>query len=171
MGYFDVLASNSFKKDNKGNTIFFPWGRFRKGRVLPDEATETKLRGILRRYYQVTLLISTGVGTIFGWVWLLLLASIFFAWFYLSTKPLISGCPYSDDKLTTMEIYANTAAGLSSATLWFFFIFSILFVIAGILIAATEKSIAGLAVGFLFFALFGACSVVIGYMLKVKRNT
>ena len=170
MGYFDGLTNGSFKKDKNGNTVFFPWGVLGKGRVLPDESTETRVRGFVRRYYQVTLPIIIGVGVIFGWAWSFLLVPIFGAWFYFGTQALVSGYPHSEDNLTLKEGYANSAASHNKFTLWFLFICSVLFVLAGILIATTAKSSGEMIMGLLSAAFFGACGAAIGYMLKVRRN-
>ena len=94
MGYFEGLTSGSFKKNKDGNTVFFLWGILSKGRILPDEPTETKIRGFLINYYKITLPTIIGVGAIVGWLWSFLLVPIFSAWLYFGTKPLISNCSY-----------------------------------------------------------------------------
>jgi hypothetical protein len=33
MGYFDALTSSSFKKDESGKTVFYPWGVLGKGHI------------------------------------------------------------------------------------------------------------------------------------------
>jgi hypothetical protein len=35
MGYLDGLRDVSFNTDEKGNIIFFPWGIFGKGYIIP----------------------------------------------------------------------------------------------------------------------------------------
>ena len=169
MGYFEGLTNGSFKKNKNGNTVFFPWGILSRGRVLPDESIETKVRGFVMRYYKVTLPTIIFVGAIEGWLWSLLLVPIFGAWFYFGTKSLVSGCPYSEEKLTLKEGYTNSAASHNKFTLWLLFICSILFVLAGILIASTAKSSSQIMLGWSSIIFFGACGVAIGYMLKVKH--
>jgi hypothetical protein len=170
MGYFEGLTNSSFKKDKDGNTIFFPWGVLGKGRVLPDEPTETRVRVFISRYYKVSLATIIGLGVIVGWTWSFLLVPIFVAWFYFGSKSLVSGYPYSEDKLTLKEGYTSSAAGHNKVTLWLLFIFSILFVLAGIFIASMATSSGQIALGLLGTIFFGACSAAIGYMLKVKHN-
>ena len=170
MGYFDGLTNGSFKKDKNGNTVFFPWGVLGKGRVLPDESTEIQVRGFVRRYHQVTLPLIIGVGVIFGWVWSFLLVPVFGAWFYFWSRRLVSKCSYSEDKLTLKEGYQNSAASHNKFTLWLLFIFSVLFVLVGIFFAIAAKSGYQMILGLLSAAFFGACSVAIGYMLRVRRN-
>ncbi len=170
MGYFDGLTNASFKKNEEGKTIFFPWGVLGKGRILPDEATETKVRAFVSRYYKVSLPTIFGVGVFVGWAWSFLLVPIFGAWYYFGSKSLGSHYPYSEDKLTLKESYTNSATGHNKVTLWLLFTASILFVLAGIFMASIATSPSQIAMGYFTVIFFGACSVAIGYMLKVKHN-
>ncbi len=110
-----------------------------------------------------------GVGVIVGWAWSFLLVPVFGAWFYFGSKSLVSGCPYGEDKLTLKEGYANSAASHNKFTLWLLFIFSVLFVLAGIFIASAAKSSGQMMLGWFSVVFFGACGAAIGYMLKVKH--
>ena len=170
MGYFEGLTNGSFKKDKVGNTIFFPWGVLGRGRVLPDEPTETRVRAFVSRYYKVSLPTIIGVGVIAGWAWSFLLVPILGAWFYFGSKSLVSDYPYSEDKLTLKDGYTNSAAGHNKVTLWLLLICSFLFVLAGIFIASVATSSGQITLGLFTAIFFGACSAAIGYMLKVKRN-
>ncbi|MDT7519216.1 hypothetical protein RAE19_10910 [Rhodoferax sp. TBRC 17660] len=170
MGYFQGLTNASFKKDQKGNTVFFPWGVLGRGRVIPDEPTETKVRAFLSRYYKVSLPTMIVVGVVVGWAWSFLLIPIFGAWFYFGSKSLVSEYPYSEDKLTLKEGYTSSAAGHNKVTLWLLFTCSTLFVLAGIFIASVATSPSQIVMGLFTAIFFGACSAAIGYMLKMKRN-
>jgi hypothetical protein len=44
MGYFGELAGVNFKKDVEGRDLFFPFGIWGKGRILPDSETAARLR-------------------------------------------------------------------------------------------------------------------------------
>jgi uncharacterized membrane protein YiaA len=170
MGYFEGLTNSNFKKDQSGNTIFFPWGVLSRGRILPDESAETKVRSFVSHYYKVSVLTTIGVSLIIGWAWSFLLLPIFGAWFYFGSKSLVSDCPYSEDKLTFKEGYSNLVAGHKKVTLWLLFIFSILVTLVCILNASVATP-SGQVTMWVFAAIFfGASSVAIGYMLKVKRN-
>jgi hypothetical protein len=170
MGYFEGLTNGSFKKDKDGNTIFFPWGVRGRGRVLPDESSETRVRAFISRYYKVSLPTIIGVGVIVGWAWSFLLVPIFGAWFYFGSKSLVSGYPYSEDKLTLKEVYASSAAGYNKFTLWLQFICSILFVLMGIFIVSVATSSDQMILGLSSAIFFGANGAEIGYMLKAKRD-
>lgn len=170
MGYFEGLTNSVFKKDQSGNTLFFPWGVLGRGRVLPDESAEAKVRAFVSRYYKVSLPTMIGIGVIMGWMWAIALVPFFGAWFYFGSKSLVSDYPYSEDKLTLKEGYSNSAAAHNKVTLWLLFICSVSFTLAGIFFVSVATTPGKLTMRVLATLLFGACSVAIGYMLKVKRN-
>ena len=51
MGYFDGLTAAAFKKHSQGRDLFFIWGKFGKGRVVPTEADGAAARSYLKNYY------------------------------------------------------------------------------------------------------------------------
>src|SRR5690242_3643591 len=51
MGYFDGLTAAAFKKDAQGRDLFFIWGKFGKGRVVPTDADGIAVRNYLKNYY------------------------------------------------------------------------------------------------------------------------
>jgi hypothetical protein len=90
--YFNYLTDASFTKDNDGNTLFFPWGIFGRGRIITDKIIERKVRGFIINYYKVSLPIIIFTVVAFG-IWSFVLTPVFMGWFYLATKSLLSGCP------------------------------------------------------------------------------
>ena len=167
------LNNGNFKKDRDGNTVFFPWGVFGKGRVLPDEPTATKVRAFVSGYNKVSLLVIMIFPFVVtnGWmIWSFLLAFILGAFFYFGSKSLISDCPYSEDRLTFKEVWAKPATNHNKLILWFSFIFCLLFALGGIFIAGTANSFVQTMSGLFYVVFFGACGTAIGYMLKLKRT-
>ena len=169
MGYFDGLTNASFKKSQDGRTLFFQWGVLGKGRILPDEEAEARVRGFVKRYYKIMLPAVIIVCVVAGWRWAMPLAAIFGAWFYFGSRSLVAAYPYSDDKLTLKQGYANSAAGHNLFVLWLLFVVSVVFVAGGIFITHAARTPSQLLVGIFSIAFFGACGLVIGYMIKVKR--
>jgi hypothetical protein len=170
MGYFEGLTNASFKKDQTGSTVFYPWGVLGKGRILEDPAVEARLRKFVSRFHKISLPVTIGVGAIVGWSWSLILIPLFSAWFYFGSKALISDSSYSDQKMKLKEGYANSAAGHSKLTLWLLFLCSVVFVMAGVLISIFAKSVNETAMGVSVTIFFGACGIAVGYMLKVKQG-
>jgi hypothetical protein len=169
VGYFEGLTNGSFKTDSEGNTVFYPWGVFGKGRILPDEPTEKKVRGFVSLYYKVSLPSIIGAGVIIGWAWAFVLVPILAGWFYFGSKSLVKEFPYSEEKLTLKEGYKNSAKGHNTSTLWLLLVCSLLFVFMGIFVLTIAKSSADVMLGWMLVILFGASAAAIGYMLKMKK--
>jgi hypothetical protein len=169
MGYFDALTSGCFKKDQSGKSVFYPWGVLGKGLVLPDEETENKVRRFVRRFYMISLPLIIIVSVTVGWVYSFALAPILIAWYHFKSRPLLTGCSITEDKLTLKESYSNSAKIYNKKVLWLLLILSIIFEAGGLLrfVHATSTYDKIMATfGFLFF---GCCAVTFGYMIKAKR--
>lgn len=53
MGYFDALASASFKTASDGSRLFFPWGAWGRGYVIASEHDYPRLRQQFKIFYKV----------------------------------------------------------------------------------------------------------------------
>lgn len=171
MGHFDSLSAGNFKKDADGNTVFFPWGFFRKGRVITDVITETQVRNLLNRYYKVTFFGTIILASIVKW-WALSLVPVLWVWYYMSMKSILKDCSYSEIKLSYMEAlkenFLNQVNAYSKIKLWLVFLVSSMFVLAEIFIMFNDKNIEKIiyhAGGAVFF---GIGMILFGYMLIVK---
>jgi hypothetical protein len=166
MGYFAGIADASFKQDSSGNHIFYPWGVLGKGRVLPDEASKTKLKIFLIRYYQAVLPIGILLGIFRLWLPAILVLGLLTLGFYLYVNHLTKGCPICTEKLTLKESYKNSAQSHNTLMLRLMLVTSLLFVLGGMWLFIKGRLFIGL--GSVVF--FGLCSAVFILMLKVKRK-
>ena len=169
MGYFEGLSGSSFKKDADGRTVFYPIGILGKGRVLPDQPTEERLRAFLTRYYVVSLALVIVLVAFVHWVWAVALVPVLWLWFYFGTRSLVARLPYSTSKLTFKESFANSAAAHGKGVLWSLLACSVLFVLGGVLILSLSQSREDALIGLSSIAFFGACSCAFGYMLRAGR--
>ena len=165
MGYFEGLSSGSFKKDAEGRSVFYPIGVFGKGRVLPDQATEVRIRGFLTRYYMVSLPSVIVLVAFVHWAWAAALVPALWLWFYLGTKPLLEGLPYSTSKLTLKQSFASSGAAHGKVVLWSLLVCSLLFALSGVLVLSRAQDTRGVLIGLGSIGFFGACSCAFGYML------
>ena len=99
MGYFDAITSKSFKSDADGNTVFFPYGILGKGRVVADLDSTEQVKKFLVLFYVV------GFGTIFlgsiaGFIWMILAAPFLFLWYDLGIKKILKDASISDSRLS-----------------------------------------------------------------------
>lgn len=171
MRYLDNLIDRNFRKNKNGNTVFFPWGIFGRGRVLPDESTEARIRGWVRRNYFVFVPIAIGVAvisSIVGWAWSFLLVPVCGVWVHVGTKSLVSGLPYSDERVTLKDFYATEAERHNKFILSIYLLGAVLFVLLGIYEAATSRSLSETTLGLFVIVFSGVFGTAMGYMLKIK---
>ncbi|HUK99433.1 MAG TPA: hypothetical protein VLX29_01115 [Nitrospirota bacterium] len=131
MGYFDGLADVSFKTDEQGKTIFYPWGIFGKGYIIPEDKKD-RFRFTIKRYLQMCVPL-TFVFSIFLNLLLfffIILPLYFVIWVKTSTR----GLATSSDKFTLAAATNKFARKYNWATFWFLEIISFLFILAGIFI-------------------------------------
>ena len=118
MGYFDGLANSSFKIDAEGREVFFPYGIFAKGRVLPDAETADAIRGKIVNFYKILMFAGIPLSVVLvnlpGGVIALVgvgILACFGSWFYF--RQLCEGLEISDERLGYAEAQRNAARGHS----------------------------------------------------------
>lgn len=169
MGYFEGVSSLYIKKDGEGRAVFYPWGVFGKGYVLPDEARESGMRRFLKTY-TITVIAAFAITAAFGLGWLIAALVGAMAWFFLAVKRMLKGCPVSAEKMTFRESYSNAGRSHNAVTLWVLLLISLFFTFIGFFLAwrgypAPQSAVMGLA-----GLIFGALSAAYVYMLKVKLS-
>jgi hypothetical protein len=105
MGYFKNLADFSFKTDNEGNILFYPWGTLGRGYILPDKKAEEKIRRFIRWFcvIEFTLLFITVIVPglwVIGFFILLPIATLVWCVQY---NIYIRGLRQTSEKLTLKE--------------------------------------------------------------------
>ncbi len=167
MGYFDGLAAASFKTDESGRTLYFPWGRYRPGYVVESAEQAERLRRALKRELIVALVSGFLILNVFGLWPSLALVAVYALWRYFRVKAETKGLARSTEKLTYAEAFANMAA----ANNWFFLFAlaaaSMAFVIASIWMVYRQP---GDANAYLGLAFFGFCAIFSGLMLAAKAR-
>lgn len=78
MGYYDRLIDTCFKTDDEGKILFYRFGIFEKGYILPDEAKKQQIRRFVKLNYIVSTHAIIATGTIVGWVYSFFLIPLFF---------------------------------------------------------------------------------------------
>lgn len=170
MGYFDALSSSSFKKDESGRSIFYPWGVLGKGRVLPDTGTESRVRAFVIKYYVISVLVLLVVGVAAGWVFALVLVPFLLLWYHFRSRALTAGFPEAVARLTLKESYAGAARAHNGKVLWLFLVFSILLAAGGLLILLAGSTGYDRIHGAVILLFFGLCAVAIGGMIRARRS-
>lgn len=156
MGYLDGLTDSSFKTDDEGNTVFYPFGLCGKGRILPDKDSKNDLRMFLKRYYQVSLTSMLVALLTLGLFWSLLIATCYLVPFYYVILNKVRNFPVSEMTLNISDSMKNSAQSHNRFTLCVLLIVCILFVLASVLIIIINPQFWLLSVsGIVFFGLSG----------------
>lgn len=168
MGYFEGITASYFKTDKDGNTIFYPYGIFGKGYILPDEKKE-QVRLVIKRYMQVSLpIVIVMVPLLKAWFVIFFVCPLYFLGYAIWMSKLTKTFKKSKDKLTFTESRINSAHAHNLSTLWLFEIICLLFIVAGIYIIGQSPK--GLYIGILSIAFFGFCGCVIFKMIEIKKE-
>jgi hypothetical protein len=167
MGYFDALASSSFKNLENGKRAFYPWGKLGKGYEIQTEEQYEALRRFVIRYYIVVLPLGILAGVLRNWIALVVLVPLSVLIFVLMIRKLTRGLPRTDERLTFKDSYENQARRHSPVMLWAMLVMSLLFVAGGLFLIAGPGEI---LVGLLAIGFFGACAAVFAWMLLARRR-
>jgi hypothetical protein len=174
MGYFEAIAASSFTTDGEGRHLFFPWGVFGRGYVVPTEDDYLRLRATLIRTYQIIIPATVAPIALFGrwmaWVafglpFILLVA--FIIGYPIWIRRVTSDWSISAERLSIRQSLANGAQHQSRLLLWFLLTCSLGFVAGGFLEIA---KLPHWYVGTLTVLFFGFCAVVSSWMLVVRRR-
>ena len=162
MGYFKGLAEASFKDGQDGRKLFYPWGIFGKGYILPAPADYEALRDFFIRMYMVVLplniiLVFVDMRLCFAFVG----GYCLWYWWFASTKT--AGLTVSDEKLKISEATTNSAHGHNFWFLTGLLTASILFTLMGFALLSSAPFLGALCITF-----FGLCSFMIFRMVRVK---
>ncbi len=168
MGYFEGLTASSFKTDENGQVIFYPWGKIGKGYILSSEEKQTEVRKFVKLYCVISLPLIIGIGIVLGWLYAFIILPLFFTWYYVAITKHLKDLSKSDVKLTIKESATSSAKAHNVVTLWLMLIGSGLFVLAGVFILIVNKE--EWVTVLMCITFFGACSFAFAYMIK-QRNT
>ncbi len=167
MGYFDALAASSFKTDDLGQVLFFPWGFLGRGYVLPTAREADRLKRTLVRVYAVVLLVVIGL-VMFAPIWVAFALLVPYTVLYaLCVRRVTKDLRPAEDRLTLNESYANQAQRHSTWVLWLLLIGSLLLVAGGLAMLALDPS--RWLIGSASAVFFGFCAFAILRMLRAKR--
>jgi hypothetical protein len=173
MGYFDGLTAGSFKKDAEGRELFFFWGKFGKGRVIPAPEDGAYARNYLKIFYICLLLgvvpLVLFAGEAFSAQWLTVMA-VFMGAALIGLAPLwlrTRTWQLSDERITIRESMTASARGHGIVSLTILVILGFLLVVSSLFVLIYTD---GKVVGLLGTIFFGACLVVFLFMLRARKK-
>lgn len=168
MGYFDALASSSFKITPAGK-LFFPWGVLGRGYAIPTEAQYERLRRQVKTYTVVTLVVIIALMAAQQYLWgfaaAVLSMGAYAGWAYLQTRVLRP----TGESLSYQESLNTQARLHNKAVLWLMEGVSIAYVGIGLIILTIQPDTWPMTLSAV--VLFGACAVIFGRMLILRSRT
>lgn len=158
-----------FEKDARGRTVYYPWGPFGRGRIVPDSSTGDRLRKASTRFFPLGLPLCLaakymfGTGAMFVCLVLVIAGMVLYGWWIVSSLPL------SEESATVGERVARRAEQTPIGQVRFGLIGGGLFALGGLVMVANGETAWDRLLGLLAVLFFGACSAAAGYMMKLKR--
>ena len=182
MGYFDGIVDASFKTTDDGVLLYYPFGVWGKGYVLPTNEKKQEIRKRLKWFYAVSLVLIIASGSslvssvlilsipwwIVGIIYILVVSGLSLASYFIA-KGFTKGLTPVGEKLTVAESYQNSAKSNNIFTLVILEMASLLMGVAGVGVIFNYQAA-------WYFKLAGVLSIllsvlscyVFGYMIKVK---
>jgi len=162
--YFNRLANRLFKADDKGRSLFYPWGYLGKGYVITDKMIEKNIRQFIAYYYAVCFALMAGfLFTGYMKYSYFLILPVFIVWGF-GVQYFTQNLETTEIKLTFTESMTRLAKSRSKAILLFAVLAGLFLIALGIQTYLSQRSTwAGLAVIF-----FIALTAVNGYILYLK---
>ncbi|MCW8916287.1 MAG: hypothetical protein OQK24_10615 [Magnetovibrio sp.] len=174
MGYFDGLTDAAFKKNDRGDTVFYPWGIFGNGYILDSEETGKSIKSTLKRLYIIVfsiffiiLFLQSFAGIFLHLSILISLPIIYLGWHVVTIKRITSGLATTKEKLRFSESLSNSAKSHNLLTLYLLLIASLVLSASGFLMLSAGDIVWGAFT----MLLFGYGVIVIGKMIRVKKKT
>ena len=172
MGYFDGLTAAA-KKDAQGRDLYFIWGKFGKGRVVPTEPDGAAVRNYLKNYY---ICVIVGVvpmvmlaGEVFEPRWFLAIG-IFMVLALAALVPLFLRTrqwAVADERLTYREAMSASAAAHGAVSLWILIVLCTLFVAVSLFVLLATDAV---LIGLMCLVFSGGCLGVFVWMLVMRRR-
>jgi hypothetical protein len=166
-GLLDTLIASSFQVDSAGRTVFYPWGVFSRGLIVPTEDVRDRLRALLKMHMFIGIPVVAVCISAFGWLAAIAVAIVEVTAFWFFQSRLIKGLEASDHRLTTPRAIEKFASSASYWVLGFFALLAGLFTAMGFYLI----TIGDTALGFASAAGFAAITALYLYALFVKATT
>jgi hypothetical protein len=169
MGYFDGLASGSFKTRPDGRALFFPWGVLGRGYTIASEADFQRLRQQVKTYMIVSLVLIIGSGIHEPYLAPLAAAIPLVGFYLIWMWRVLPRLQRSDEKLSLRESMASQVRAHGPVVLWLLEITAVPLFIAGVVMLVFDPNsrLTGLACS----VFFGFCLAKITRLLMLQNRT
>lgn len=166
-GYFNALTASSFRHDGT-NWVFYPWGVFRRGFVIPSEAEHLKLRRFVRTYILVGLVTVIVLGSVAGYGWVAVGVGVFTIFYFFRVRAFTADLAESATRLTVQDSLQAQGALHRRWFLWTLGGISGLFTAIGLLCIVILPGERLTSVGIAVF--FGFCTWTFLRMVRLQKR-
>jgi hypothetical protein len=108
MGFLSSFSDGMTKTDSYGRRVFFPFGMMGRGRILPDQLTERRLRRFVAVSAILLIVVSIILSRVVNLWWGLALAIVGASAMQVYLYAQIRGFPISDTRLNFAEVSRST---------------------------------------------------------------
>lgn len=168
MGYFDGLASGSFKTAQDGRRLFFPWGVLGRGYAIASEQDYERLRRQVKWFMIVSFALIIGLGSFKGNLASIVVAFPLIGFYLISMLYLLPRLERSGERLSLQESVTSQARAHSLVGLWLLEIAALVFVGGGILMFIGDPGSRLIALASIIF--FGLCAAKVTHMLVLRHR-
>jgi hypothetical protein len=103
MGFLDELNSTPIKTMPDGRRMFFPYGNWGRGYVIPTQEDEVRLRRLIGIYTIVALAVALGAAAVSEF-WLLAAAAGMVGFYLLWVRIVLDGMPRTEETISYKEV-------------------------------------------------------------------
>ncbi len=169
-GEYDVSTESHFSRDDEGHTVFYPWKVMGSGRIIPDAATQTRIRHFMNFHHKIFVATLLGLSLLsLPEYWGIMLAAFLglMAWYMLGIHHLCRNLPSAPAKSLTLEGCIHSAETESLPMLWLWCIGAAFAAISGFFI---YQWIGDVPVGIILGTFFGTLTLVTLGMIAFRLS-
>ena len=163
--FLDFLTASAFLKDADGRTVFYPWGMFGRGVIIPNDETRLKFSRLLKFNFLGALVLVLCMNVV---AMKYVFAALFIqqiAYFVIAHR-MVKGLERSEERLTMARSMTAFAVKARMPMLVFFVFLSLVFVATGVMLVAIGDTTLGLAA----VGIFGLMALMYLYAIYLKRT-
>jgi hypothetical protein len=168
MAYFDPLISGSFKTASDGRRLFFPWGIYGRGYVIPSEEEYERLRHKLRIFLLLCASSTILVSNILSYAAGFFLFAFLAAPHILFLKRYCSRLEPSTERHAYRESFSAVVKRSSVVKLWLFEIASLAACAYGFYLPLRRGEF--FTMDYLVISLFVGMALIYRKMIVAKRQ-
>jgi Ca2+/Na+ antiporter len=168
-GYFNALVSGYFKTAADGGKLFFPWGVYGRGYIIPSEQDYEQLHRQLKISMIAVLALIFCFVTVRLYVFSFVVATLATIFYVAWASYLTRGLRPSDERMSLRENMVTQARTHNATTLWLMEVASLAFMAFGLvmLFASPDKWLVALFVTILF----GFSAAAIAHLIVLRWRT